>query len=910
MYRLEGYDSYINTRENTRGGGVLLYVKKKYNFTSQLIKYNYCEGLHGQLMQNGKVLHIFIVYRPPKTNKIGFLQEIHQLLSSVPATCEVLFLGDTNINLLSETGSGNVISAYSNNMSEVGMHCAIRDVTREEVYGNSVTRTCIDHAWVRSPRTTSSYVITSKLSDHYPIGLSLANISECDGTGKQTCLTRICDNKVAEELASVSWTELMDCECPLELYDRLCAIFSCIYNKSETKISIRKKRQNKPWINKKIKCMISLRDKLFKKWKTKPSDMNLRLQYNRYRNRVNKYIFRAKNTYRKEEILKCKKNIRNIWSKINTWTGREKLGGDATILRYLGKIEATEVICNKFSETFTKEILSIKHDCNNKFLVRSQYIKTSEVSLRFTKACPEAIAEIINSLSADKSPGLDKIRIKDIKLVKQDISKVLALFINLCVEKGVYPNTLEAALIRPIYKQGSHCEYSNYRPIAILSVVNKIVEKYVVEQISAFLERNSIISNAQHGFRRGRSTTTALAQFADDVNECLGQRKQVVVVYIDFKKAFDTLGHHQLLQAMEECGIAGPLNRWLRAYLTGRTLQTVVDGVRGTPALVECGVPTGSVFGPVGYVMHVNSMCNVVHNCNIYMYADDTCLLYADKDLTVIENKIQEDFTNIIKWAHDNGIVININKTKCMHVRSPYSRQVNRPPRIIGHTYECLHSALHNCECECIEVVSEYRYLGLLIDYNFSWKSHVNKLCEKLRIVLVKLHQLKYVLDRATMFTLYYALANSLLSYGLTCYGRTFKTYLDRIKSLQIRFMKLLVDKKTKTRCKKSDYEELFVECRMLPVHEEVGMLLALEQFNKDEFKNYINRPRLTRTISKKMLEVPSCRNNYYGKRSRKYLVPKLYNEIPYDIRECKSFRMFKCKLKTYLLNKIKLPPQ
>uniref|UniRef100_A0A2A4J7L6 Reverse transcriptase domain-containing protein n=1 Tax=Heliothis virescens TaxID=7102 RepID=A0A2A4J7L6_HELVI len=227
-----------------------------------------------------------------------------------------------------------------------------------------------------------------------------------------------------------------------------------------------------------------------------------------------------------------------------------------------------------------------------------------------------------------------------------------------------------------------------------------------MNQVSVFLEKHNILSNAQHGFRRGRSTATALAQFTDDVNDCLDQRKQVVVVFIDFKKAFDTLEHHQLLQAMEECGIAGPLNRWFRAYLTDRSLRTVIDGVVGEPRRVACGVPTGSVFGPVGYIMHVNSMCNVVRNSRIYMYADDTCLVFADKELDVIERNIQEDLTNIIKWAHDNGIIININKTKCMRISSPYLKHCERPPRVVGHSYECLHGDMTYCTCADIEVSS------------------------------------------------------------------------------------------------------------------------------------------------------------------------------------------------------------
>lgn len=209
---------------------------------------------------------------------------------------------------------------------------------------------------------------------------------------------------------------------------------------------------------------------------------------------------------------------------------------------------------------------------------------------------------------------------------------------------------------------------------------------------------------------------------------------------------------------------------------------------------------------------------------------------------------------------------------------------------------------LQLCTCAKIEVVEEYRYLGLLIDRYFSWKSHISHLCDKLRLVLVKFHHLSFILDRATMYMIYYALADSLLSYGLACYGNTFKTYLDKIKSIQIRFMKLLVSKNVKNRCKNSNYEDLFLECKMLPVHERVVLSLALEQYDNEEFKTYITHTRSQRSRSMRCV-VPMC-NNYYGRRCRKYLVPSFVNSLPLDIENsCLTKTSFKKKLIKYLLD-------
>ena len=238
-----------------------------------------------------------------------------------------------------------------------------------------------------------------------------------------------------------------------------------------------------------------------------------------------------------------------------------------------------------------------------------------------------------------------------------------------------------------------------------------------------------------------------------------------------------------------------------------------------------------------------------------------------------------------------------------MHIRSPYLKNIERPPRIVGHSYECLHSCgLALCKCTSIEVVEEYRYLGLVIDRNFSWKTHILHLCDKLRAVLVKFHHLSFALDKATLYMVYYALVDSLLSYGLTCYGNTFKTYLDKIKNLQIRFMKLLVDKQQKNRCKSSNYEELFKECKMLPVHERVVLSLAVEQYCSEKFKSIVIRTRSQRSNNNlERFVVPTC-NNYYGRRCRKFLVPVIFNNLPPNLESsCTTKSSFKRTLFKYL---------
>ncbi|XP_059045776.1 uncharacterized protein LOC131841473 [Achroia grisella] len=277
---------------------------------------------------------------------------------------------------------------------------------------------------------------------------------------------------------------------------------------------------------------------------------------------------------------------------------------------------------------------------------------------------------------------------------------------------------------------------------------------------------------------------------------------------------------------MEECGVRGPLNSWFRDYLTARTYRVRVGESLSEPATdVLCGLPQGSGCGPVGYLMHVNSLCRVLRHATAYMFADDLCTIHASGDIAEISRLVQEDVDNIVKWSHDNGIILNIEKTKMLIIKSPYCSVPDIHCSIITHSYDCLHKQC-NCICKPIERVNCVTYLGMQIDENFNWRYHIEKLCDKMRVMLCKFYNLQFKVPQKVLRCLYMALIDSMIGYGLECYGLTFKTYIEKIEIIQIRFLKLIVGEKLKIRFK-DNYKELFKICNVLPASEKHKYLLA-----------------------------------------------------------------------------------
>ncbi|KAI5631026.1 reverse transcriptase (RNA-dependent DNA polymerase) domain-containing protein [Phthorimaea operculella] len=179
-------------------------------------------------------------------------------------------------------------------------------------------------------------------------------------------------------------------------------------------------------------------------------------------------------------------------------------------------------------------------------------------------------------------------------------------------------------------------------------------------------------------------------------------------------------------------------------------------------------------------------MNNCISHCKVYQYADDTCLMSSDKDLNIALEKLQQDFDTVCKWSHDAGLVLNAGKTKFVHVHSTQCRTVT-DISVTAHDHQCLHSTDYKNKCKCpkLQQVDQQRYLGLIIDSSFNWGPHIDSVCNRLRAIMAKFYIIKDRIPYSILLEMYKALVDSVVSYGLTSYGRTFKTYLAQIYRLQ-----------------------------------------------------------------------------------------------------------------------------
>lgn len=407
---------------------------------------------------------------------------------------------------------------------------------------------------------------------------------------------------------------------------------------------------------------------------------------------------------------------------------------------------------------------------------------------------PFEVKRVIGSFKSNTAPGWDKISTNLIKSNIDYLAVPICYLCNLSLETGIFPNVFKRAIVCPIYKSGDKCNPTNYRPISVLSVLSKILEKVVNIRLVSYLEKNKIINTNQFGFREGKSTEQAVLKLTTEITSHLDSGQRSIGVFLDLQKAFDTVSIHILLTRLESVGIRGLALEWFRSYLSNRIQRVRIGDLVSDMDTCTFGVPQGSTLGPTLFLIYINDLFNnVPHDMEIFMFADDTVLLFHGNTWPEVTAIAEQGLAKVTSWLEKSLLSLNINKTKfvCFHLSHLTCPNSNITLKI--HTYPCNIKIQHNCSCKSLLRTSSLRYLGVIIDENLNWNSHIYAMTSRIRKLIYIFRNLRNVAEHSLLIQTYKALCGCLIRYCICVWGHASKTHMLVLERAQRALLKVLM---------------------------------------------------------------------------------------------------------------------
>ena len=543
-------------------------------------------------------------------------------------------------------------------------------------------------------------------------------------------------------------------------------------------------------------------------------------------------------------------------------------------------------------ETLNRHFVSVGTNLAKKIVSRPgddclQNIKTEQKVMKFKIIDSSFILNAIKQLKNGKAAGPDRVPTKIVKDVGDLVSKPLSMVFNSSLEKGIFPDIWKLARVTPIFKSGSKKDVKNYRPISVISIFSRMLERIVHDQIFDFLLENNVITKNQSAFRKRYSTITSLIGSADHWYENIDNKKLNLTIFLDLKKAFDTVDHKILVEKLRRYGMRDTAGNWFQSYLDQRTQFCAANGRKSMAREVTCGIPQGSCLGPLLFVIYLNDLENCLKFSKASIYADDTNVTIASEDIEKLVFEAQQELLNLSEWMRINKLSPNPAKTEYMIIG--HSRKVN--------TLNISNALMLNDSA--IRRVTKTKSLGVTVDENLKWGEHFNTVKSKICGGLASLKKLKNIIPQSKLCSVYYAIVESHLRYANEIWGSLPKTKLDILQRLQDRARSIVENARYKDNwsCDWLSVENIIRFDRSVMTYKIRNKLSPESLWDKFQQRSS-QSSYATRNCSD--LQIPRL-NSEYAKKSYRYSAVKVWNEIPVAIRELPTISRFKKDLKEYL---------
>ena len=905
---IDGYE-VIRSDRNRHGGGVACYIRNDISFNPRGNFSSEVENIFlDMLLPKTKPILIGILYRPPDQSK--FLDKLSTAISETDNfdAQEVYILGDLNINLINnQKHTPNGIKRYKEFCSLNGLKQLLTLPTRITKTSTSL----LDHVLTNSADRVSQFgAVDTGLSDHQLIYCT-RKITRTKTNVHKYIKTRSLKNYSQTlflyKLRKVNFPDYSNFKDINNAYSDFTEKVTSVIDEIAPIKEIRVKNNSQDWFDAEINEEIERRDKSLAKFKKSRLHSDNE-SYKKARNKVQRMIKDKKKNFFTGKLNENIGKPKELWKSLKSLGLPSKKSSCSTICLEKDGIlsfdpKANAEIFKDFYSNLANDLVKKLPNPPNKYgkdAVKKYYENLNPVgkSFSFEPVAYTSVLKLLQQLNPHKSAGIDNLTGKFLKEGAPVLASPITNLINLSISLSSFPDDCKIAKLKPLYKKEAKTKPKNYRPISLLPLISKIIERIIHDQTQVFLDENKILFTYQSGFRKHYSTDTCLSYLTDRVRNGFEKGSLTGMILIDLQKAFDTIDHKILTEKMNCLGFAESTIRWYKSYLTNRCFIVNVGNDFSSPGKLLCGVPQGSILGPLLFLLYVNDMPQAV-NSDLLLYADDTCLIYTGKDINTIEEQLNTDFSSLCDWFVDNKLSVHFGEEKTKSILFGTKRQLKNQ-RDLDLRYGDLKIKQH----------SKVTYLGCILDNDLSGESMATKV---LRLVN---NRLKFLYRKQKFLTLSLRrlLCNALIQphYDYACsawYPSLNKRLSKKIQTSQNKCIRYCLNLDNRAHVGIDE----FIKINWLPTKERVAQCICVnifKFFNKmsPQYMSEIFHPshsRYNTRMATLKLDLP-FRQSCPGQKTISYLGPNIWNNLAAETKLRRSVNSFKHDIKKLFFDKLK----